>query len=487
MALGAFGTGLANYLGQIFNNNNQGDTHIPSSSSDDNEESSYFSGIHSLKNQLCKYLFYPLKIFHSQPRIQMCLVLCGMSASLGSVLPSPILAVLIVLELSVTARPADLRLDAALHRSNRRNITLRRNNHYDRQIDRGRNWNLSDDINDPNRSHRENEIKGHDYMEQITLIGIAATSAFVTFHSLFSISMPNKENDSLVTSNGIFGQNTDHVQTLFSPNEGQNQAGEKLNMWHVLMAVPLGMFCGALGGLFLLLNGIFRKVRARICAWLQRFGFSTWVAHLFIPTLCGLLHGIITIHFPLTLGSGTLILPDLIRYGFSVYQDGYDGISPLQFFFTGIMKIFTSALCLGFGGLVGGQMFPLVFAGACIGIAIPHYISFIPVQVTIPCCMASVTGSFVPVPLTLSAFAFVLGNNAEIGAVVFVSVVTAYSCNGGLGLVQRGKETLGLGEEEVIRGREPLLDLNEYQKMDEMVMDNNSKEMVRDVSSIIFH
>lgn len=450
MVLGAYGTGLATYLSQT-------------------QRYIHQQGDYQLSQNKCIHIFlkcimFPLKIFHSQPRVQMSLVLCGMGAALGSVFPSPVLAVLIVLELSIAARPHDLRLDAAVK-------SAERNGNGNRMQTNGNNNQY--DMDEESRSE-----KGHDYMEQMTIVGVATTFAFIAFQGFKS---------ALVTKQ----------QSLSSPEEDrnglmsyQNHNEEKINMWHILMAVPLGMLCGALGAFYLLLNGIFRKIRARIRVRCESMGCPDAMALLLIPTLCGLFHGLITVAFPLTLGSGTLILSDLVTVGMNLDTNQYHDISPPRFFVSGVMKLVSSALCLGFGGLVGGQLFPLVFAGACIGISIPHYLPMFPAHLTIPCCMASVTGSFVPIPLTVSAFAMMrMGNDVELGAAVLVSVVVAYSCNGGLGLVQKGKNKLGLGEEERNQ-RDGYLDLNQYLKMDydetETMMDSNSVSMVRDVSSIIF-
>jgi len=465
MVLGAYGTGLATYLGT---------TRSQQLYQEQQQRNLGQMNTRSCFQRFMKCLTFPLTIFHFRPRIQMGLVLAGMGAALGSVFPSPVLAVLIVLELSIAARPKDLRLDAAVEAE------------YERQVIQQRSR------EDPTGSHRFHprfkhpqrpptagngviREKGHDYMEQLTLVGFAATFAFLAFQGLESFFMKVSHNP-----------NTEVQHAVSFTNAQKDPASP----WNILLVIPLGIFCGGLGAGYLLLNGIFRKTRDKISLIFQRLGLPNAVANVFIPTLCGLLYGLITIAYPLTLGSGTLILPNLIEVGFKMEGGSYHDITPRQFLISGLMKLLSSALCLGFGGLVGGQMFPLVFAGACIGISVPHYVPYLPAHITIPCCMASITGSFVPIPLTISAFAMMrMGNDMDMGANVLIAVLVAYTCNGGLGLIQRGKNTLRLGEDATKQNQQQI-DLNQYLRMDydanEMVVDGQSKDMVQKVSSIIF-
>ena len=64
--------------------------------------------------KMMRCLTFPSTIFYSQSRIQVALVLYGKGAAPGNILPSPVLVVLVVLELSIAARPNSLRLDAVL-------------------------------------------------------------------------------------------------------------------------------------------------------------------------------------------------------------------------------------------------------------------------------------------------------------------------------------------------------------------------------------
>lgn len=251
-------------------------------------------------------------------------------------------------------------------------------------------------------------------------------------------------------------------------------------MWYLVAAVPLGMVCGVLGACFLLLNGIFRKMRAKIMLKFKRAGYSDAFGLLCVSTCTGLVYGGIALVCPLTLGSGAMILPDVIKAGTQTVASQRGGgeetanlvpiISRHTFLFSGIMKIVSSSLCLGVG-LMGGQLFPLIFTGACVGIAIPCYVPFLPLEVTLPCCMASITGSFVPIPLTLSVFAMMkCGHAIDMGATVLVSVTVAYSLNAGLGLIQKGKERMGIGEEEKEEAmRQPLLDFSDIDQQVEVI------------------
>jgi len=79
---------------------------------------------------------------------------CGMAGAMGALFPSPMLAVLLMHELSVTSRPGDSRFNAA--------VTA--------PIE-----SFVDGAEDPS-------LAQHDFMEQVTLGGIAATAGYAVFY-----------------------------------------------------------------------------------------------------------------------------------------------------------------------------------------------------------------------------------------------------------------------------------------------------------------
>lgn len=340
-------------------------------------------------------------------RPEAALVLCGLAGSLGGLFPSPLLGVLIVHELSTVGRPGDTRLDAV---GSRRTLN-----------ERG-----DDVLFDERGSKRISEGRDHDFMEQVTLACCAATVAFVTFRGL----RPEPTLELVELS---------QIATF--------------EMWHLAAAVPLGLLCGVFGTLFLILSGLFRTIRSRMSHRLRQRGAPEWFRQLLFPTLAGLLHGVIAVAYPLTIGSGTEIIADLLALGFhdtsaAAIQNGSDVITPRLLLTSAFLKILSSSLCLGLG-LVGGQIFPLIFAGLCVGFAVPHYIVFIPASVAVPCCMSAIVGSFVPIPFTLViCIGLAMSMSAEMIGPVLVATIVAFTTNGGLGLVKKmGEKRLGQSQD----------------------------------------
>ena len=67
---------------------------------------------------------------------------------------------------------------------------------------------------------------------------------------------------------------------------------------------------------------------------------------------------------------------------------------------TAAAKLLTLAVSQG-SGFVGGQIFPLMFAGACAGTALTRAIPQWPCALTVPALMSAVPAAFAPVPFTL--------------------------------------------------------------------------------------
>merc|ERR1719198_2291710 len=100
------------------------------------------------------------------------------------------------------------------------------------------------------------------------------------------------------------------------------------------------------------------------------------------------------------------------------------------------MKMLALGISLGFG-FIGGQIFPIIFVGACAG-AVANLVSGVPIYVTVPCFMAGVPGAFCPIPFTLVGIIVLsLGLGNELTALVFTSVFCSFMTACGSGLLQR--------------------------------------------------
>lgn len=302
-------------------------------------------------------------------------VFSGMAGSLGGLFPSPILGVTLVHELSVAGRPNGMTLDAVVQKDKKHEDVM--------------------------------EVVDHDFMEQVTLAGTAAISAYLVLHALLPKSIP-------------WG----HVIEI----------GNDYRMWHLAAAIPLGLVCGLVASFALILLGAFRTIRVKACLALEeKLGAPKWVGRLLFPTLAGALHGLLAISNPYLVGSGIPFVADLIQNRESM-KIGW-------LLLMAFCKALSMSMSLGFG-LVGGPLFPMVFVGLCIGLV---FSSLLPVSLAVPCCMCA-TVIFVPIPFTLVFYVgMALSLTVQQMTPVFVATFVSYTVTGGLGIVRRlGERRLGV-------------------------------------------
>jgi H+/Cl- antiporter ClcA len=302
-------------------------------------------------------------------------VFSGMAGSLGALFPSPVLGVILAHELSVVGRPNCLTLDAVVAKETK-------------------------DTEDTS------QIVNHDFMEQVTLGGTAATCAYIVLHAL-----PKSWQWNIVT-----------------------EIGNDYHMWHLAVAVPLGVLCGLVASLALVFLGAFRSIRNKTCEVLEeKVGAPKWVGRLLFPTLAGVLHGLLAVWNPMLVGSGVLFITNLI--------ENHASMRPGWLLLLAMSKALSMSLSLGFG-LVGGPLIPMVYVGLCIGLACSF---LVPLSLAVPCCMCATVGAFVPIPFTLVVcVALALSLTVEQMGPVFVATMLAYACTGGLGVIRRmGERRLG--------------------------------------------
>ena len=245
-----------------------------------------------------------------------------------------------------------------------------------------------------------------DYMEHLVLGGAAASTSFIATQLLMLL-MPH----------------TSMMNVEFDLD------GEYAH-WHLAAAIPLGICCGVAGAIAVVLSGMFRAMRISTCKVLHEEGkLPTFLTILLFPTLAGFGHGLFAIYNPLLVGSGI----DWVGYLMQPAQHHEVG----RLVLLAVFKFLSMSLCLGFG-LVGGPVFPLIFAGACLGVA---FGSILPMSLAVPACTAATAGSFVPVPFTLTILVYVMFSlDIHQMGPVFVATISAFSVVGGLGVLRRWGE-----------------------------------------------
>lgn len=335
----------------------------------------------------------------------------GMAGAMGALFPSPVLAVLLLHELSVTSRPGDPRFNAAV------------TSHVASFVE---------GAEDP-------KFAQHDYMEQNCLAGIAACAGFVVFYGL----APYTYLDPASVSVALYTFSDYHE-------------------WHLLAAVGLGVFAGVIGIVILVLLGLFRKVNKRVKERLTNRGVPKKFVTVLMPTIGGVILGLISVTWPLSMGDGAAQIPFVIKHGYSgewpsgIHFNSTDDtpyiactsseyvecsnvtpkISVANLVGTLFGKVLSMAVCLGFG-MVGGNIFPCIYAGTCAGVLVTRLIPSCPFSLAVPCMMSAVPASFAPIPFSLVGLvALVLVIDGKMAAPVFIATFVSFMFNCGFGVVQ---------------------------------------------------
>lgn len=345
-------------------------------------------------------------------RTKCLLILTGMTAGLGGFLSSPLIGSLMLVELTISARPDDIRMDAAVAA-----LTGK-------------------------RKKRKNggDMERTDLMNQVSLTGIGCIASYAVIHKTFERVLPSIE------------------LPVFSDVAGD------FDYIYILYGVPMGLICGLLGAIYFIMQGAVKGFFVRIGNGMSMCGLPKWCHVLLMPTISALIQGCIAVSYPLTLGTGTEVLAQLCILGFDkeaqaagIQNGDYGFLDPEYLLTSAFMNLLSLATALGFG-VIGGQIMPIVFSGILLGFALPHYLPFIPLYIAVPCCATGITASFLGTPFSFILMLMVLtGVSGDVGAVMFTTALVANAINGGLGVVPFIAEK----RQELLRrhnggGKEPL-------------------------------
>jgi H+/Cl- antiporter ClcA len=192
-----------------------------------------------------------------------------------------------------------------------------------------------------------------------------------------------------------------------------------LRLWHLVLAVPLGILGVVLALLFGLLRHFFQRLAAPLDSQPVIRG-----------TLGGFVLGLLGMALPLTLFLGTAGLQTVTEQGAQL------GLALVIVMVFAKIVATTGAFSTGF---IGGPIFPLLFVGGAAGTAINLIFPGIPLALAVACMMAAVPGALLPIPLSLSVVVLlIVGLPATESIPVFISVIVAYAITRGLGLLGGG-------------------------------------------------
>jgi H+/Cl- antiporter ClcA len=171
-------------------------------------------------------------------------------------------------------------------------------------------------------------------------------------------------------------------------------------------AVLVGVIAGVIGILFKVIFGVIHLVFARLKS-----------RPLIRAIVGGVVIGLIGSFLPLTLYSGQNQLLQIIHNP-AAYSVG------LLLLLILVKALLTStSFATGFDG---GPIFPLLFIGGTLGLAISQVLTFIPQGVAVTAGMAGVACAGFPIPLTVTLLLGLMGGQPDLLPVIVIGAVTGF-------------------------------------------------------------
>jgi H+/Cl- antiporter ClcA len=249
----------------------------------------------------------------------------------------------------------------------------------------------------------------------------------------------------------------------FTPTDDRNT-----EPWHYAAAILIGVVCGIIGLAILTLYSLTCVIRRKACKWLRRRGVPLWVTLLLFTTFAGVFHGLMAVWCPYSSTMGLQFL----KATWEAAQNRESVLNASDFCWTAVARSASLAIAVGCGFL-GGSVLPMIVIGGCVGFSLGLSIHWLPLSLTVPCCLAACPVSLCPVPLTATlGVALMLGCSMEESTSVLIACLSSWMLTGGLGFVR------SIGEWAI--GLEGALE------DDESVENVSDDEMLRSIRNTIF-
>jgi H+/Cl- antiporter ClcA len=171
----------------------------------------------------------------------------------------------------------------------------------------------------------------------------------------------------------------------------------QLEQWHVFAGILLGI----LGVVFAFIFALSRKVFGRLLAPLED-------KPIIRCTGVGLVVGLVGFAMPVTLFLGTEELLQVV--------DGRETLTVGFLVLAAVLKILMLTLVLT-AGFVGGPIFPLLFVGGAVGVAVWQIFPAIPIMMAVGCMMAAVPCALFPFPATLAVVVLLITGTPVMNAI----------------------------------------------------------------------
>lgn len=184
--------------------------------------------------------------------------------------------------------------------------------------------------------------------------------------------------------------------------------------WHIAVAVPLGVLGAGLAVLCALMFAVLRRIVTPLAG-----------RTVLLPVMGGAVMGLLAVAFPLTLFSG--------EHELEVALHEAEQLGGWLLLAIALAKLLAVATALS-TGFVGGPIFPMLFAGGTMGLAVHAAFPAVPVAIAVSCVMAATPAAFANVPISMLVIVLVLVGGGVVAVPAAVAVVVAFSLTYGLGL-----------------------------------------------------
>jgi H+/Cl- antiporter ClcA len=188
----------------------------------------------------------------------------------------------------------------------------------------------------------------------------------------------------------------------------------EFHWWYLLAAVPLGLLGAGAAVLAAVLFGVARRLTAPLAGH-----------PVLLPVLGGAVMGLVAVAFPLTLFSGEHQL--VVAVGEAEALGGWLLVA------IAVAKLVALVTAMS-TGFLGGPIFPMLFAGGAIGLAVHTAFPDVPIAIALSCVMAATPAAFANLPISMLVIVLVLVGGGPVAAPAAIAVVVAFSATYGLGL-----------------------------------------------------
>lgn len=194
-----------------------------------------------------------------------------------------------------------------------------------------------------------------------------------------------------------------------------------------IWALLVGVIAGIIGILFKLVFGIVHRIVSPLSK-----------RPVILAVIGGVVIGLIGSFLPLTLYSGqnqlTQIIHNPAAYG--------AGVLILMLLVKTLLT--STSFATGFDG---GPIFPAIFVGGTLGLAVSKVLLFIPEGIAVTAAMAGVASSFFPIPITMILFVGLMGGHIDLLPTTAMGAFTGFVVSKALTpyLPKRGNQSAGSG------------------------------------------